>query len=250
MSLRLAPVTALAVLAGCPADESHPTGIALIRVSEVAGPCPIDTLNGHARIPTDLPFRRAKATAAFRASERFDGGHIITVGYQDEDARLGHIDLEVPAERGYGIADYRDQVKVQAAGFAEWQGGTLLYAGERVDGYLNYFSAQGSDLPGKVYALLAFDAIDGCRIVAVHASAEVERVTPFDPTWLVPRPGLLITNQGGTQTTPAFDDLNMPGTGTVPPQDAPADPGEPAPAMPTHGPNAFSDGGGGDSPCD
>lgn len=256
MCVRTSSVIAL-LLAAC--AETPPQGLALVRVTEIDGVCPLEQDNnyGLTRIPTDLPFRRAKATAAFRESEAYPGGHFIAVGYQDPEGRVGMIQYEVPPDRGYGIAQYKDMVIRQGAGFAEWQNDQLLFAGRSVNGYLNYLSTEdGEKMPAKVYSLLAFDAKDPagadlCRIVAIHATAQYERVTDYDVAWLEPRPGLIITSEGGALSTPALDNLVAPSAVPVAPAVAPPDPGAPARRMEHQGPRSFPDPSwGGGSPCD
>jgi hypothetical protein len=189
----------------------------------------------------------------------YAGGHFVAIGYQDEDGRLGVLQMDLPPERGYGISRLPDANTTQAIGFAEWQGGAKQFVGERVAGYINYFGADagGGTLPGTLYVLTAFEGKDAsnadvCRIVAVHASAERERVNAFDPTWFARRRGLLITAENETFTPPTLDaaDLQPPSGNKVAPADAPPDPGQPAPPMTVHRPNAFASGGGGSSPCD
>jgi hypothetical protein len=77
-----------------------------------------------------------------------------------------------------------------------------------LDGSLS--TDDGEKMPAKVYSLLAFDGKDAagadiCRIVAIHATAQYERVTEYDVAWLEPRPGLIITSEGGALSTPALD---------------------------------------------
>ncbi len=251
-------LAASSLTAAC-VEPSPPTGIAFLRISEVAGACPLeDTIDGPNQVPTDLPFRRAKATASFRASTRYPGGHYVSIGYADDDGRLGMLQMEVPPERGYGISQLPAANITQALGFAEWQGDQLLFAAQSVaGGYVNYFGANegGGELPGKLYVLTAFDSKDAsdnvvCRIVAVHASAERERVTPFDPSWLEPRPGLLITAENEAFVPPTLDNLASPSNAPVAPADAPPDRGDAAPPMTVHRANFFPTGGGGSSPCD
>lgn len=255
-------VVGLALLAGAPAcnalSSEEPMGLALIRVSEVTGACPVEDGPDHDELPTNLPYRRAKATASFRASTTYAGGHYISIGYADDEGRLGMIQMEVPKDRGYGIGEYDNAGIVQSIGFAEWKDGTLDFAGTNVTGYMNYFGAEAnsSDLPGTVFSLVGFagknaDNADICRIVAIHASAERERVTPFDPSWIEPRPGLLIVGDHGTLIPPPLDDLSPPSNAPTAPADAPADPGEPPPPITLHGNNSFSSSGyGSSSPCD
>jgi len=164
--------------------------------------------------------------------------------------------MEVPPERGYGLAEYPTMNYMQATGFAEWQGGSLLFAGTKIGGYLNYFMSETDDrTPGKTYALIALDGrnaqnVDVCRIVAIHASPDHERMDAYDPSWLVPRPGLMITAEADkTLTPPTLDDLSPPGTALVQPGEVP-DPGEAPPPMDRKLPYSYPTGGGGSSPCD
>ncbi|HVK82484.1 MAG TPA: hypothetical protein VM513_00185 [Kofleriaceae bacterium] len=257
MHASLRPLLALGLAGGCLISDPAPTGIALLRISELPGACVVErNPNGEIDIPTDLPYRRARATASFRASERFPGGHHIALGYQDYDGFTGLLQMEVPPERGYGIAEYPTMNYVQATGFAEWQGGAVQFVATGIGGYLNYFmDEQGERLPGKIYALIALDGRNAqdaevCRIVAIHASAERERMDAYDPSWLVPRPGLMITAEADkTLTPPALDDLSPPGMALVQPGEMP-DPGDAPPRMDRNLPNAFATGGGGSSPCD
>lgn len=258
------------LLAGC-TDEA-PRGIAVVRLSDLPGSCPVKdacgsgapTANG-AVLDGEFPYVRSRAVASFQASSRFTGGAAIAVGWKDEAGQIGLVQAELSPTRGYGIALVPETTREgdptkppQAVGYGLWKDGALVFTPKRfIGGFVNYLpgprddGAAGPLPPSKAYVLLITEGVNAagetrCQVVAVHASADRERTEPWDPDWLRMRPQML--SLAGREA-PTFAGVAAPTAVVQAVEQAPADPGGSAPFLTqaSYGPSC---GFGGSSPCD
>jgi hypothetical protein len=190
--------------------SSAPPGVAYLRISESAGPCPATQPLSNVPRPcpsdhydcavdkfTTLPFVRAQATAAVEPSTRWSGGNLIALGWQRDDGVIGQLQLEVGTNRGYGLSDFPYPSPIaeadrnggffaaemappegvqQAIGYVEWKDGARVFAATSVtSGVMNY----GGIDPGTsdsvqtnvAFFHIAFDGVNANNIAACRVVA-------------------------------------------------------------------------------
>ncbi len=262
----LRAVTLTVLLCGC-GPAAGPKGIAFVRVSELAGACPItfQPSSTNPDFPVDLEFRRTHATSAFRGGSHFPGGNLIVTAWSDPDGKVSRLYVDVGADRGYGATVSPSPSWSQAFGYVEWKDGQRVFAAAHTDGYLTYAQSEVDERgvlklrpppgkpPGALFAQVAFDGLDAagavaCRVLALHADATQPREEPYDPSWFAANPSALII-EGPTPAQPTFADDTAPSTNPVLPDDAAADPGPAAPRL-DFGGGTLQDSFAGGNACD
>jgi len=251
------------VLAGCTTEM--PAGIAYIRLTEMDGTCGINEPGGADASDADkfmaqfedLPYRRVHATAAFRGGGTFDGGHAITIPWQDEDGTISRLFIAVGPNRGYGatmLPNTSSLIYEQSTGLVEWQGGERRFAAKSAIGYLAYTMSNDNEDdrgPGHLYTMLAFDGVGPagqarCRIAGVHATTSHDRFENYDPAWLEFDPSAMIVDR----SVPTHAGDTAPSANLVAPEEAASDPGSPPPQLGPNSPPVLSNGASGGGACD
>jgi hypothetical protein len=257
--------------AGC--GPGAPQGIGYLRVSELDGACdiPEDPFHAHYPVlPTNLDYRRVHATTSFNGDSRWPGGAAIATGWQDADGKVGLVRVDVAPDRGYGPSLSPVGTFHQAVGYEEWKDGQRVFAATSFVGIVNYVPAprEGKSLlgsepppgfaPGALFLHVALTGVDAagkpsCRIIGLHAAPDHARTERYDPSWLKPRPSMLIVESGVQDVAaapPTFSDEAPPSTALVSPAAAPADPVTTAPRLETHAGLPSDASGDGSDSCD
>jgi len=250
-------------LAGC--QEEDGGGIAFLHIGELDGPCPAYSQNVIDRLEV-LPFRRAHAIAAYQGGSAWDGGNLIAIAWQDADGTVGRLYYDIGPDRGYGITapapafDAMGPREYQeTTGLVQWNGDVRTFGALRSFGIVNYRTdappgAATDELHGhgEFFAQMAYEGGDDdgdvvCRVIGVHAHPTRDRVDPYDPSWLAPNPGVMMS----VTVAPTFAGDTAPSTDLVAPALAGADPGGPAPRMYIRNPETDQGGSGdGTGGCD
>jgi len=200
-----------------------------------------------------LDFTRQRAALVIRASERWSGGHLAAVGWKAADGTVARLLVEMSAERGYG-STYSTLENLPEApqgaqsvphrgfptaiGYTEWRDGARTFAAMGYLGFITYEGLQEREVftvptagtddgprlnPAHLYAQVAFDGLDetgarACRIIALHGMAGTQREDPFDPTWLIADPDVMILD-ATRQVPPTFLRNVAPGDRLLDPSD-------------------------------
>lgn len=261
-------LSALLMLGGC----GQPEGIAVVRVSELAGPCEIVWDSDRFPIvPRDLEYEQVRTAAAFQGGSRWSGGHLVAMGWVEEDGSIARLQLDLGPTHGYRATymptnEHRESLQPemqQAISYVVWRDGVRVAAARDVNAVIQYvpkdpdpaagpFASHGR--PGTLFLHAAFDVVDAagdtqCHIVAVHARADAARDELYDPSWLEPRPSAAIVEEDAVWTSPTFEGDVEPTRELIRAEDAPSDPGGDAPDMETRGDTLFEISRGGGNSC-
>lgn len=269
MARGLGALAALGVL-GC----AEPQGIALLRVSELEGPCETAWESGYPVIPSDLEYERIRTAAAFQGGSRWSGGQLIATGWREADGSVARLQIDLGPGRGYQATympthPLRDETSLrigmeQAISYVVWRDGERIAAARDVAAVIQYAPHRPDDAagpfgrhdrPGTLFLHAAFEVVDEagrpeCHVVAMHARADAERDELYDPSWFEPNPSALIVEDDTRWIPPTFDGDREPSADLVVASEAAADPGGAAPGMDALGPTLFDHSVGGGNLCD